>query len=204
MIDAALNIADDPRWLEFNHVGLACACGQRHVGLFPIHMLAPVGWTGSREYAPDEALNLDADFLSENYCVWRGQHFAVRMRLPIQIRDAAPAALMFTVWASLTRSEMEAYAASRKSAGARAAGQLNSRLLSRIAGYVETSNLSGIAFQQADGALPLLLIAGPQPGANPGHALIADQGKGIGLDRALEIYAAYGHDMRGHLSATTH
>lgn len=204
MIDAALNTADDPRWLELNHVGLACACGQRHLGLFPIHMLAPVGWTGAREYKADEALNLDADFLSENYCVWRGQHFAVRMRLPIQIRDAAPAALVFTVWASLTRPEIEAYAASRSIHGARSTAHLNARLLSRIAGYAETSNLSGIALQQADGTLPLLLVTGPQPGANPSHALITDQGNGIGLDRALEIYAAYGHDMRGHLSATTH
>lgn len=200
MTAAALNPAQDARWLEFNQIGFACACGQHHVGLFPIHMLAPVGWTGRRDYAPDDALNLNGDFLSENFCVWQGQHYAMRMRLPIQIRGASPAAVMFTVWASVSRADMEACVEARKAGAYRGATQFSARLVTRIAGYAETSNLTGIAFQQPDGSQPLLLVAGPQPGANPGHALIADQRNGIGLDRVLELFAAYGHDMRANLS----
>ena len=91
MSTAAPNTADDPRWLEFNRAGFECSCGQRHVGLFPINMLVPVGWTGGRDYAPDDALDLTGNFLSENFCVWQGQYYAMRMRLPLQIQGAAPA-----------------------------------------------------------------------------------------------------------------
>ena len=204
MSGAALNATDDPRWLEFNRAGFACSCGQHHVGLFPINMLAPVGWTGARDYASDDALNLDGDFLSENFCVWQGQYHAMRMRLPLQIRGAAPAAFIYTVWANVTRTDMETYVASRKAGMLNNTTQFSARLVNRIAGYPETSNLMGIAFQQEDTGPPLLLIAGPQPGTNPGHALIGDQRNGIGLDRALELFAAYGHDMRASTSTRSH
>ncbi len=199
-----LSTTEDPRWLEFNRAGFACSCGQHHVGLFPIHMLAPVGWTGGRDYAPDDALNLDADFMSENFCVWQGQYFAMRMRLPLQIRGAAPAAFMYTVWASVTRADMEAWLAARKSGTLQNSTQFSARLVNRIAGYPETANLLGVAFQQEDAGPPLLLIAGPQPGMNPGHALIGDQRDGIGMDRVLELFAAYGHGMQPSQSERSH
>lgn len=204
MSTAAPNTADDPRWLEFNRAGFECSCGQRHVGLFPINMLVPVGWTGGRDYAPDDALDLTGNFLSENFCVWQGQYYAMRMRLPLQIQGAAPAAFMYTVWAGVSRADMETYVAARKDGALCNTTQFSARLVNRIAGYPETSNLLGIAFQQEDGGPPLLLLAGPQPGANPGHPLIGEQRNGIGLDRALELFAAYGHDMQTNPSTRSH
>lgn len=199
-----LNTTDDPRWMEFERAGLQCSCGQRHVGLFALHMLAPVGWTGAVEYAPDDSLEMTGDFLSESYCVWQGQYFALRMRLPIRIRGKAQSALVYTVWASVYRPDMEGYIAARKNGTLDNNVQFAARLVNNIAGYPETANLAGLAFEQEDKGVPVLLISGPQPGANPRHPLIAAQRVGITIDRVFELYAAYGHDMRGPQEAPTH
>ncbi len=88
----AASVPDDPRWGAFNTKGFGCSCGERHAGLFPINLHHPAGWPYAKEYEPDEKLRPDGNFLSANYCVWNGQFFAMRMRLPIQMRGAAPAA----------------------------------------------------------------------------------------------------------------
>jgi len=49
-------------------------------------MLIPLGWEGASDYQPDEALTTTSTFLSPSYCVWEGEGFALRMRLPLQMR----------------------------------------------------------------------------------------------------------------------
>ena len=194
---SAEGVSADPRWQAFNQDGFPCSCGDRHVGLFPINMLAPLGWDGQPEYEPDEAIALDRTFISSSYCVWEGQNFAMRMRLPLQMRGAEPAAFMYTVWAAVDRASLEAYLAAKQTNTLDNKSRFGARLVSRIAGHHDTSNLMGIAFQQKDGWPPLLLLAGPQPYTNrPDNPIIAEQRQGIDLDRALDLFAAYGHDMR--------
>lgn len=189
------SVPDDPRWRAFNGKGFACSCGERHVGLFPIHMHHPVGWPGPKEYEPDEALRMDGDFLSANFCVWEGKYFALRMRLPIQMRGAAPAAFMYTVWASLDRPDFEGYLDARKNNRLKNTSRSRARLVNRLSGFPDTSRLMGTAFQQEDGGPPLLLIHGPQPDNSPDHPLIGEQRHGIGVDRMFDLFAQYGHDM---------
>lgn len=194
---SAENVSEDPRWQAFNQNGFACSCGERHVGLFPVNMLTPAVWDGPKDYAPDEEIQLDRTFISSNYCVWQGQNFAMRMRLPLQMRGAAPAAFMYTVWASVERPSLEAYLAAKQQNTLNNETRFQARLINRIAGHHDTSNLMGVAFQQEDGFPPLLLLAGQQPYTNrPDHPILVEQRQGIGLDRALELFAAYGHDMR--------
>jgi hypothetical protein len=193
------SVLDDPRWKTFNAQGLACSCGERHVGLFPIHMQHPVGWPGSTNYEPDAALRLDGNFLSANYCVWEGKYFSMRMRLPLQIRGAQPAAFMYTAWASLNRPDFEGYLGAVRNKRLNNTSRAQARLVNRLSGFPDTFRLMGTAFQQDDGGLPLLLIHGPQPDNNPQHPLIQEQRQGIGVDRTLELFAAYGHDMRASL-----
>lgn len=203
MIAAGLSVAEDARWLALNRSGLSCACGERHVGLFPIHLLAPFGWTGARDYRPDALVQMDGDFLSENFCCWQGQYFGLRMRLPVPVQGVSQS-LLYTVWAQVSRADFEMHVAAR-TAKAPVTTHAQARLASRINGYADTTSLSGIAFPQADGGPPLLAMAGPQPGADPRHALITEQRNGVGMDRVLELYAGYGHDMRpGQRTATTH
>jgi hypothetical protein len=196
------NVSEDPRWQAFNGSGSTCSCGDRHVGLFPINMLAPIGWDGRQDYEPDEEIQLDRTFISSNYCVWDGQQFAMRMRLPLQIRGAAPAAFMYTVWAAVDRASLEAYLAAKQMGTLNNETRFGARLINRIAGHHDTSNLIGVAFQQEDGWPPIMLLAGPQPYTNrPDHPILAEQRQGIGFDRMLELFAAYGHDMRAAASA---
>jgi hypothetical protein len=194
---SGFDVSEDPRWQAFTSSGYACSCGDRHVGLFPINMLAPIGWDGRQDYEPDEEIQLERTFISSNYCVWDGQQFAMRMRLPLQIRGAAPAAFMYTVWAAVDRASLEAYLAAKQMGTLNNETRFGARLINRIAGHHDTSNLIGVAFQQEDGWPPIMLLAGPQPYTNrPDHPILAEQRQGIGFDRMLELFAAYDHDMR--------
>lgn len=194
---SAENVSEDPRWRAFNQDGFGCSCGERHVGLFPINMLTPAAWTGPKDYEPDDDIQLDRTFISSNYCVWQGENFAMRMRLPLQMRGAAPAAFMYTAWAAVERQSLEAYLSAKQDNTLSNDTRFKARLINRIAGHHDTLNLMGVAFQQDDGFPPLLLLAGPQPYTNrPDHPILAEQREGIGLDRALDLFAAYDHDMR--------
>lgn len=196
MAEAEINVQDDPRWQAFTSQGLQCSCGEKHVGLFPINMLVPAGWQGPKDYEPDDAVRSDGTFLSENYCVFEGKAFAIRMRLPIRMRGAAPAAFTYTVWGAVNKVQFESYVAARKANALQNGLQSHATLCNRIGGYEDTFNLTGVCIQQTDGFPPLLLIAGPQPYNKPDHKLIADQKNGIDFDQALAMFAEYGHDMR--------
>lgn len=198
MTGAIVNAHDDPRWQAFNTVGLQCLCGQRHVGPFPIHMLAPLGWQGPNEYQPDADLRMDGTFISGSYCVYEGRSFAIRMNLPLRIRGAAPAGFLFTVWGAVERPVFETYLAAVQAGNLRNDAQMPVVLVNRLAGYEDTNGLGGVAFQQTDG-LPLMLVTRPQAGLE-GHSLILEQKDGIGFDRALALMAHYGHEMRKTIS----
>jgi hypothetical protein len=191
-----LSVLNDPRWRAFNEQGFACSCGERHAGLFPINILVPLGWPGTKDYASDDDLRMDGDFISNNLCVWEGKYFAMRMRLPIRIAGAEPAAFMYTAWASLNRPDFEGYIAAKRNGTLNKNAKAAARLVNRISGFPDTYNLMGVALQQEDSGLPALLVLGPQPDNDVNHKLIHEQRNGIGMDRVLELFAAYDHDMR--------
>lgn len=196
------NTAADPRWQAFNQTGFNCSCGQRHVGLFPINMLTPVGWGGPSDYAEDDAVVMDRTFLSPRFAVWEGQSFAIRMRLPLMIQGATPAAFMYTVWAAVDRIHFQNYVEARKANTLGNLRQFGARLVNRLGGHHDTANLVGVAFEENDGQQPMLLLTGPQPYTNrPDHPLLTEQRHGIGFDRMLELFVAYNHDMRPAASA---
>ncbi len=189
-------VLSDPRWIKFNAGELTCSCGEKHMGLFPINMLTPIAWPGPKEYEPDTALRLEGNFLSANYCVWDGKYFSLRMRLPLQIRGAGTWAFMFTVWASLNRPDFEGYVAAVRNETLDNNARAPARLVNRLGTYPDTFSLMGVAFQQNDGAPPLLLIQGAQPDNSADHPIIKEQREGITLDRMFELFAHYGHEMR--------
>lgn len=176
--------------------GFACSCGQRHVGPFPINMLMPIGWDGPETYEDDAALDMTRSFISSNYCVWQGESFALRVRLPVAIHGAAPMVFMFTGWANVMPEDFKAYVHARNTNTLNNNVQFPARLINRLAGYHDTANLVGAAFQQEDGAPPLFLLTNAQPFTNrPDHPLILDQRHGIGFDKMMELFAIYGHSM---------
>lgn len=195
MTAASMSAGDDPRWTAFNTTGFACSCGERHIGLFPINLHVPIGWTGSADYEPEEAFRMDRDFLSPSLCVWQDKNFAVRMRLFLSMRGAEPAAFLFTVWAKIDRVEFENYVTALRNNTVEAGEPMSARLMNRLGGFPDTFNLMGTAYQQPGGALPVLLIHGLQVDHMSEPDLIRQQRDGIGVDRMLQLFAAYGHDM---------
>jgi hypothetical protein len=190
------SVLDDPRWHAFNSEGFACSCGERHVGLFPINLQVPMGWPGPKEYENDSALRTDGNFLSHNLCVWDGKYFSMRMRLPLVIKGAMPHAFMYTVWASVDKVDFDAYLEAKREGKMKNDARARARLVNRVSGFENTGSLMGTAFQQEDLGLPVLIIHGLQPGLDSNHRLIKEQKNGIGMDRVLELFAAYDHDMR--------
>ncbi len=195
---AANTTLTDPRWTRLMGEGLACSCGERHVGLFPIDMLAPIGWPGARDYEPDEALRMDGTFLSANLSVIDGKYFAVRMGLPLPIQGAPQYALVFTVWAALNRPDFEGYLAAMKSGEMNPRARAPARLVNRLGGFPDTAGLTGLAAQLPN-SLPMYLTDRQQEDGRQ-NPIIEQQRDGITLDRLFEIYAEYDHDMRASLT----
>lgn len=190
------SVLDDPRWTALSTRGLACSCGETHVGMFPIHMNVPMAWPGPRQYEAEDKVRLDGDFLSANFCVWGGKQFATRMRFPLQLRGAGPNVFMFTVWASLDRPDFEGYLQALNDKRINHGARTRARLVNRLNEYPDTFGLLGTAFQQDDGGPPLLLIHRDPEGKETDHPLTVDQRNGIGFSKALDLFASYNHDMR--------
>ena len=191
-----MSIASDRRWQSLSAGELPCSCGERHVGLFPIQMLTPAGWTGSRDYLPDEAMTMNGDFLSANFSVREGKYFAARMRLPVPLLGLPTQALMYTVWTALDRPDFEAYFEAVRTGSQKQDARAPARLINRIGGYPDTFGLMGGGFQQTDGGGPYLLLDLRQPDGRDNHPLALEQRQGASLDRILDLYAAQHHEMR--------
>jgi hypothetical protein len=103
--------SNDPRWVKFNGPGLKCSCGETHVGLIALSMLRPAGFPATVAVEPNVALRTDGNFISNDYCVWEGKFFAIRMSMPMMIQGAPPPALLLSVWASVDEPSFKAYIA---------------------------------------------------------------------------------------------
>lgn len=196
------SVLNDPRWNAFNTQGFACSCGETHVGLFPIHLHHPLGWEGTDDYQPDDALTMNGNFLSVSFCVLGGKFFAIRMRLPFRMHGAEPSAFVHTVWASLDRDDFERFVDAYRTGNIDEKMRVRARLVNRVGGFPDTFNLMGSAFPQADRGPPLLLIHGIQTPEHTNHPLMVEQRNGINVDRMLELFAAYQHDMRNGIPRT--
>lgn len=191
-----MSVTDDTRWKALAADGLPCSCGERHVGLFPIHMLTPAGWVASPEYQPDEAMTMDGDFISANFSVRESKYFAIRMRLPIPLVGLPTQALMYTVWTALDRPDFEAYFEAVRTGRLKRDARAPARLINRIRGFPDTFGLMGAGFQQTEGGGPYLLLDMKQADRRDNHPLAIEQRNGASLDRILELYAAQNHEMR--------
>lgn len=200
MIPEDTQVLNDPRFKALNGgAGLTCSCGERHAEIFPIHLLKPIGWTGSEDYEAKEALRMDGDFMSFEYAVREGRYFCMRMILPLPIKGAPEQALATTVWCAVNKPDFEAYIAAEKAGTLDDKKRAPARLVNNLAAFPTTVNIMGIAGQNPQG-LPLFLSAMVQEGIPNDHPLLVEQRQGLTLDRLFEIYAAHGHNMRSSLS----
>lgn len=187
--------SQDPRWIKFHSEGYQCSCGERHVGLFPINMHVPVGWSGSGDYQSDYDLHTDGNFLSHNFCVWGGKNYAVRMRVYLPIKGAEPAAFLIAAWVALDKLDFDAFSAAMLKPSGNPNLRVRARLLNRLSQFPDTYNLSGTAVLAQPGELPVMMAHGIQADFRADHSLIVQQREGIDVDRVFELFKAYKHDM---------
>jgi hypothetical protein len=185
----------DPRWEKLMRTGVACeACGQTHTGLFDLARDKPDSFPAGLAVESNAALRLDGDFLSSDFCISEGEHFAVRtvLELPIIGSDTAFA---FGVWSSLSRDNFERYVESFNAEDGSKLGRMFSWLLNDLKPYQDTYAMKCMITPRNAGQRPTVEVE------NSNHSLSEDQRNGITLDRLLDIYAAHGHDLRASLGA---
>lgn len=191
-----MNLADDLRWHRLNKRDWTCpTCGEQHRGLFDLAARHPVQWPHGEDYEPNAALRLDGDFLSEDFCVLRGEHFFVRslLFLPIIGSDESFA---FGVWGSLAREKFRIYVDTFDSGVQGHLGPWFSWFSNELRSYGDTVNLKVQMRPRNGRQRPYLELMSDD------HPLAQDQRNGITFDRVLDLYALYDHDIRGALEPT--
>ena len=189
-----LDLADDPRWRRLWDNPWTCTvCGETHQGVFDLACGKPGPWPGSEDKAPNGALDLSGNFLSEDFCVLEGQHFFVRAVLELPIRASGGQVFGFGTWTTLSRANFVRYVETFDSGEQGGLGPWFGWFSNRLEGYPDTLNLKCQVSPVSGRKRPLLSL---EPTSHP---LAVDQQGGITFDRLLEIYAGSGHDIRTSL-----
>jgi hypothetical protein len=190
-----VDLANDPRWRRLWDNPWSCgACGETHQGLFDLACDKPEQWRGIEDKAPNSALDLSGNFLSEDFCVLEGQHFFVRAVLELPIRGSGGPLFGLGAWATLSRENFVRYVAAFDSGEQDELGPWFGWFSNRLEGYPDTLNLKCQVHPVSGRQRPRISLE-PTP-----HPLAVEQQSGITFDRLLEIYAINGHDIRTSLS----
>lgn len=182
----------DARWRRFNAPDRACpCCGQQFAGVFDLGFDHPSSWPHeARGEAP--FVKQGQDQLSADLCRHGAERF-VRVVLSFPIQGAEDI-FHITPWAQLSEAAFYAYLDSFDGQDAPAVDDSPAMLANILPGFEE----------ETEAPLPVLLHF-PDPEARPvalaqSGALAEAQRNGISFDQLLDIYAAFGQDIRPHLT----
>lgn len=176
---SALDLLRDTPW--------TCAqCGIEHRGLFDLAAFAPDQWEGKEEYEPNSALRLEGDFLSEDFCVLRGEHFFVRCVFDIPVRGLAEK-FGYGVWSTLSRANFERYVDAFDTGACSDMGPWSGWFSNRLSTFQDSLNQACWVHPQLDRQRPVISLD------DPDHELARAQQDGVMPERLLELYAAHGH-----------
>jgi hypothetical protein len=184
------SLDSDPRWRRLQHGAWTClACGEAHRGLPDLACEAPDFWPGSEEKDPNSVALSSSHFLSEDFCVVRGQHFFLRCVLELPILGSGGQSLGFGVWATLWETSYRRYLETFDSGEHGQLGPWSGRLCNRLEGYPDTRNMKCRLHPRDGRQRPRIALEAPE------HPLTREQREGITLDRVLELHALNGHDF---------
>jgi len=164
-----------------------CAnCGLAHEGMFDLASFAPDHWEGEEVYQPNSALRLDGDFLSEDFCVLRGEHFFVRCVFDIPVHGLAEK-FGLGVWSTLSRTNFEKYVDGFDDGRYADMGPWTGWFSNSVKPFAFSVNEPCWVYPQLGRQRPTITLD------NGEHELAVAQYDGISPERLLEIYAANGH-----------
>ncbi|HXC57421.1 MAG TPA: DUF2199 domain-containing protein [Rhizomicrobium sp.] len=188
-----LPLAQDPRWKRIYGRDWTCPnCRAIHNGLFDMACAKPDAWPGPEDgKQPNSAVLDSTHFLSEDFCVLNDEHFFVRAVLEIPVLGA-PAGVRFAygVWSTLSRKNFEIYENRFNTGDYDGEGPWFGWLSNALANYPNTFNLKCQVHPRSGRQRPWIELESTD------HPLAVEQREGISLDRLLEIYAFFGHDIR--------
>jgi hypothetical protein len=161
-------------------------CDLLHRGMFDLAPNAPEPWDGSPQHAPNSALTLDGDFLSDDFCVMDGTYFMVRCVLEIPVHGLDQK-FGFGCWGSLSRANFEAYVTHFDDGDYRSAGPWTSWLCNRFCDYIGPDPEACLMFPQLNRQRPVLKLQ------NEDHPLARAQQEGVSPEKVFEFYRHYGH-----------
>jgi len=191
-----LKLRSTRRWERFQNCAWTChSCGEVHKGVFDIVYDKPVIWADStNRVSNSDLMPFSTDFLSDDFCILKGEHYFVRCVLELPILDTSGGRLGFGVWSSLSEENFAVYVESFNSDDQGALGPWFGWFSNRLKGYPDTLNLKCQVNPRNGRRRPLIELE------HTDHPLARDQRKGVSIDRLIEVYAAYGHDLRAALS----
>ena len=171
---------------RLNGASWHCAgCGQTHRGMFSLAASSPDVWEGAEAPEANSCLRLDGDFLSEDFCVLRGEHFFVRCSFEIPVHGL-PEAFGFGIWSTLSRANFELYLDGFDSGEYAEMGPWFGWFSNELQPFGPTLNQKCQVHPQLHRRRPLISMLDP---ANP---LAIAQEEGISPERVMDLYAYYG------------
>jgi hypothetical protein len=187
------SLDQDPRWRAFNDNATPCACcGQTFSGIFDLGCDHPDHWPhANRSESGQDVLEVGRDRLSPDLCrVGEDRFVRGVLQLPV-IGSEIP--FGFGVWCSLKAENYDAYAATMGTYNDLDLGKFFGWMSNSLPYYDTEEPLASDVIFRGDGTRPLIEIH------DEAHPLGRDQVNGITFDTLLDIYAAFGTDVRAHL-----
>jgi hypothetical protein len=151
-------------------------CNEWHTELpFTYGPLYPDPYLAIPEAERDRRAQLDKDF-----CIIDGEHFLVRGRLEIPVRDSKEI-LAWDVWVSLSKANFDRTIQLLESEGRESEPPYFGWLCTSLSIYPDTTHLKTVVQTRPVGMVPTIRLEPSE------HPLAVEQRDGIGLDRVREI-----------------
>lgn len=157
--------------------------------MFALAAFCPDQWRGAECYEHNGAIDLDADFLSEDFCVLGGQYYMVRAVLEIPVHGIDQR-FSFGAWSTLSRDNFDKYLAGFDDGAYPDTGPWSGWLCNSLADYTDADPLALWVCPQPDRQRPSLFVQADT------HPLAMAQDNGISPERVMELYDFYGHRPR--------
>ncbi len=185
-----LDLRTDPRWMRLTDPMFAAE--GFHGGRFELDIEKPARWTGGDPVRGDDEFDPN-NFLSADFCIISDTHFFLHCVSEIAIQGGAGAMLYLGVWAEVSRQSFGAYFRSLDGSAA-LPPPMPGAFGNQLNAFGQTLGAPCTVRARAGAERPLATLNDAR------HPLAEAQLRGVTLDRLLEIYAAFGMDLRPALA----
>jgi hypothetical protein len=188
-------LRNDPRWRRMYERKWKCpCCGGKFFGLPDLALDQPQYWQDEAPPVRNPKELPTGDFLSRDFCVVDGDSYFVRCVLQIPIIGGGGADFGFGVWSSLSADNFKIYWDGFSNEDYKDPGPWFGWFSSNVKGYPDALSLKCQVDPMQNGQRPLIELEECE------HPLSIEYHNGMTFDRALELHAINGHDLKSALT----